>query len=371
MTTVAPTTVEEIQNLLADAGQIIPFGAATKQTQPQQVVQVAGMAPTQLDLRNLSGILEYEPGEYTFTAQAGTSLATVAAALAEHDQYMPFDPPLVQAGATLGGTVATGVSGSGRYRFGGVRDFLIGVRFVDGQGRLVRGGGKVVKNAAGFDLPKLMVGSLGQFGILTEVSFKVFPRPATYSTLQATYSELAAVLTALAKVKGAQFDIHALDLAVTSLAERAPVYTLYVRLGGMENVLHQRIDQMRSVVGAGEVLTGAEEAALWQDVKEFAWRPADSTLVKIATTVGKLAELEAAVAPHSSQRRYAVGGDLLWLAWPGSLATLDELLCQQKSSGLVIQGETDRPLLGLRSGGAFAQRIKQALDPEGRLPNYL
>ena len=90
----------------------------------------------------------------------------------------------VDAGATLGGTVAAGVSGPGRFRFGGVRDFILGVRFVDGQGRLLRMGGKVVKNCAGFDLPKFFVGSLGRFGVLAEVTFKVFPAPASRLTLK-------------------------------------------------------------------------------------------------------------------------------------------------------------------------------------------
>ena len=128
-----------------------------------------------LDLSRLSGVLEYEPGEFTFTALAGTPLASVDSLLAEHGQYLPFDPPLAERGATLGGTVAAGLSGPGRYRYGGVRDFILGVRFVDGAGALVRGGGKVVKNAAGFDLPKLMVGSLGQLGVLVELTLQSLP----------------------------------------------------------------------------------------------------------------------------------------------------------------------------------------------------
>ncbi|NJN81466.1 MAG: FAD-binding protein, partial [Caldilineaceae bacterium] len=130
-----------------------------------------------LEMRSLTGILEYDPGEYTITALAGTGLSEVQATLAANGQYLPFDPPLADRGATLGGTVAAGLSGPGRVRYGGVRDFLIGVRFVDGRGRLVRGGGKVVKNAAGFDLPKLFVGSLGTLGLLVETTFKVFPQP--------------------------------------------------------------------------------------------------------------------------------------------------------------------------------------------------
>src|SRR6266851_2564262 len=154
---IQPTNIDEVQKAVAESARVVVRGAGTK----GGLCAPDGDA-TVLDLSTLSGVLEYEPGEFTFTALAGTPVATVNRLLAEHGQYLPFDPPLVERGATLGGTVAAGLSGSGRYRFGGVRDFIIGVRFVDGQGQLVRGGGKVVKNAAGFDLPKLMVGSLGR-----------------------------------------------------------------------------------------------------------------------------------------------------------------------------------------------------------------
>src|SRR5439155_368623 len=143
-------------------------------------------------LSRLSGIVEYEPSEFTFTALAGTPLKAIIAALAERGQYLPFDPPLADAGATLGGTIAAGLSGPGRVRFGGLRDFILGVRFVDGEGRILRMGGKVVKNAAGFDLPKFFVGSAGRFGVLAEITFKVFPRPAATRTLRLDAADFAA-----------------------------------------------------------------------------------------------------------------------------------------------------------------------------------
>src|SRR5580765_2672377 len=162
-----PTTIDEVQQAVAGSAQVVVRGAGTK-----PALRAAAGEAAELDLSGLSGVLEYEPGEFTFTALAGTPVALVERLLAEHGQYLPFDPPLAARGATLGGTVAAGLSGAGRYRFGGVRDFILGVRFVDGTGALVRGGGKVVKNAAGFDLPKLMVGSLGQYGPVAELSFK-------------------------------------------------------------------------------------------------------------------------------------------------------------------------------------------------------
>ena len=136
----SPATLEELVAAVRAHPRVLPVGAGTK-------ARLATAAPgfTPLSTRALRGIVEYEPDEFTFTARAGTPLTELAAVLGERGQYLPFDPPLAAAGATLGGTVAAGLSGPGRWRFGGVRDFILGARFVDGEGRLLRVGGKVVK----------------------------------------------------------------------------------------------------------------------------------------------------------------------------------------------------------------------------------
>lgn len=363
------TTVEDVQAIVLNSAYVQARGALTK-----SALALVHEQGTQLDMRGLTGIVEYEPGEYTFTACAGTPLHEVEAVLAQHQQFLPFDPPLVREGATLGGTVAAGLSGSGRYRYGGVRDFLIGVRFVDGQGRLVRGGGKVVKNAAGFDFPKLMVGSLGQLGVLTEVSFKVFPQPAAYATLQVVYADLRAALAGLQKVLDAHFDVYALDLIVEEQTGTASTYHLLVRLGGVPNLLRRRMDQMRVLIGeaaaAGEMLIEDADAALWTTAREFTWAPPDATLVKVATSVRKLEQLEAALPEQNALRRYAVGGNVLWLAWSASVSTLDALLNQHGVGGLIVRGQSDKPLIGIQQGRAFSQRIKHALDPQQRFPSF-
>ena len=129
--------------------------------------------------------------------------------LAEHGQYLPFDPLLAEAGATLGGTVAAGANGPGRYRYGGLRDFILGVRYVDGEGQIVYAGGKVVKNAAGFDIPKFMVGSLGQFGALVEMTFKVFPKPEAYATLRLECASVVDGANAIIRLTGQPLDLDA------------------------------------------------------------------------------------------------------------------------------------------------------------------
>jgi glycolate oxidase FAD binding subunit len=348
-------SVADIQDVLLRGAPVQARGGGTK---PALTVPAPGV--TTLDMTPLAGILEYEPAEYTFTARAGTRVRDVTAALAEHGQYMPFDPPLAEAGATLGGTVAAGLSGSGRYRYGGVRDFLIGVRFVDGVGRLVRGGGKVVKNAAGFDLPKLMVGSLGRYGILVEMSFKVFPQPRTYATVRAGFGTLAAALDGLHKLTNGPYDLEALDLTLPSAAGPA---TLWVRLGGWEDALPARVARLCTLLGAGELVASNTEAALWHDLREFAWVPVGAALVKVPVTPAVIPALEQRLNGVDAPRRYIGGGNLAWVAWRGPLQDLSATLATLTLSGLVIRGSTPRPEIGGYSQSAFGLRVQQALDP--------
>ena len=153
----APRSLADLQEAVATSAPapLAVRGGATK-WRPVRADAAA------LDPRGLTGIVAYDPAECVVTALAGTPVRELDEALAAHGQYLPFDPLFAGAGATLGGTVAAAASGPGRYRFGGVRDFVIGAAVVDGTGRLVRSGGQVVKNAAGFLLHHGLVGSAGR-----------------------------------------------------------------------------------------------------------------------------------------------------------------------------------------------------------------
>jgi glycolate oxidase FAD binding subunit len=329
---------------------------------------LSGAATLVLD--DLSGLLEYDPGEYTFTALAATPITEVEAALAEHGQYLPFDPPLAAAGATLGGTVAAGLSGPGRFRYGGVRDFLLGVRFADGRGQLLTGGGKVVKNAAGFDLPKAMVGSLGRFGVLLELTFKVFPKPERHATLRADFASDAAAQPALAALALAPHDLSCLEFE--------PPARLWLRVGGLAAAQPARIAALTQLLeargGEVETFTGPTEAALWRELGEFAWVPAGQGLVKVPLTPTRVGEIEAALAALEPPlaRRYGVGGNVLWLAWPEALgaARLEVWLQEHGLAAMAVTGRWQKPLLGPLAGEGFARRVAAVLDPEGkfRLP---
>lgn len=139
---------------------------------------------TPLDVRIHRGIVRYDPNELVLTARAGTALADIEHALAEHGQMMPFEPPHFGPDATFGGMVASGLSGPRRPWSGAVRDFVLGCRLIDGNGRSLRFGGEVMKNVAGYDMSRLMVGSLGCLGVLTEISIKVLPLPRGSCTMR-------------------------------------------------------------------------------------------------------------------------------------------------------------------------------------------
>ncbi|MGC8779757.1 MAG: FAD-binding protein [Anaerolineae bacterium] len=352
----APTTIAELQAAVRDHVRVVPRGAGTKTA---LAAVPDGAVP--LDMTGLSGVVEYQPAEFTFTALAGTRVTAAAAALAEHGQYLPCDPLLAEAGATLGGTVAAGANGPGRYRYGGLRDFILGVRYVDGEGRLISAGGKVVKNAAGFDLPKLMVGSLGQFGVLVELTFKVFPRPEAYATLRLDLPSIEDAVAALLRLTAAPLDLDSVDLTPTGRGA-----TLWVRLAGLAAALPARIERLRAVLGGGETVDAATEARFWRDARELAWAPVGRSVVKVPLTPKKILGLEKQVASDAI-RRYSVAGQVAWIA-TADPAGLDATLARNALSGLVVIGPADKLRLGVRPGESFERRVKQALDPLNRFP---
>ena len=147
-----------------------------------------------IEMSAYSGIVAYEPRELVLTVRAGTPLAEVEAALAAERQMLPFEPPHFAGGkATIGGTVAAGLSGPRRPYAGAVRDFVLGARIVNGKGEDLSFGGRVIKNVAGYDVSRLMAGALGTLGAITEVSFKVLPRPSTEVTLGFQVDEAEAI----------------------------------------------------------------------------------------------------------------------------------------------------------------------------------
>ena len=145
-----------------------------------------------LDVRPLAGVVDYEPSELVVTVRAGTRLRELQALLAERGQCLPFEPPQFGVGSTIGGAVAAGLSGPARASVGSLRDYVLGVQIVNGKGELLTFGGQVMKNVAGYDVSRLMAGSLGTLGVIVQVSLKVLPVPPAECTLLFELSETSA-----------------------------------------------------------------------------------------------------------------------------------------------------------------------------------
>ena len=312
-----------------------------------------------LELGSLTGMVEHSPEECTFTALAGTRIAEIERLLAAHGQYLPFDPPLAAAGATIGGTVAAGLNGSCRYRYGGIRDFIIGARIVDGRGRLTQSGGKVVKNAAGFLLHQALVGSCGTLGILAELTFKVFPAAEEHVTLRVEAEDLASAVALIAGVQRARFDLEALDLE--------PPATLWLRLGGFREALPTRTAALQRVAGGAEVRTGADDAQVWREARELAWAPAGQPLVRVPITLPTLPLLDAALRHDSAVRRYTIAGNLALISWAEQLETLSGILRDMALTGQVLLGPPGRPFIGAVTPNPFEERLRGVMDPDRRL----
>jgi glycolate oxidase FAD binding subunit len=346
----APTSVSDLVEAVRSTPRLIAVGAGTK---PRLAQVPPEFAP--VSLARLTGVTEYEPSEFTFTALAGTPVREIVAVLAERGQYLPFDPLLVQSGATVGGTLAAGLSGPGRVRYGGLRDFILGVKLVDGGGRLLRLGGKVVKNAAGFDLPKFLVGSVGRLGVMAEATFKVFPKPAATRTLRLDAKDAAAKARVLTQLAAGRWEFDALDAAVGEGA-------VFARLAGPVEAL----DALASDVLTrfpGAALTAGDGDYLWQSVADMRWAHTAGTLVKAAIIPAVIPDLLAFVQTIEGARGWiSAGGNAAFISLPPGVPAP-----ALRWPAMTVRGAG--PLwCGLQPRFEVMQAVKRALDPHGRFP---
>ena len=174
---VADGLQEQIRQALAKSAALEIFAGRSKSFLGRK------QGGTPLDVSALTGVISYEPGELVLVVRPGTRLSEIETLLNDERQYFAFEPPGWGEAATIGGTVACNLSGPRRFKMGAVRDHLLGIEIIDGHGERIRAGGKVVKNVTGYDLSKVLAGSFGTLGVLTEVCLKVWPRPETQATL--------------------------------------------------------------------------------------------------------------------------------------------------------------------------------------------
>jgi len=272
---------------------------------------------TKLDTRTYSGILEYQPEELVITACAGTPLKDIEAVLKEKNQVLPFEPPHFGEQATFGGAIAAGLAGPGRISAGNFRDFVLGARILDGKGQDLAFGGKVMKNVAGYDVSRLLPGSMGTLSLLLEASVKVLPKPAATATLRCQISQEKA-LRVLNEWAGQPLPLSASCWIGNASGEGE----LSIRLAGAAAAVKSALPLISSIVMASEVDPQSAEA-FWNDLREhqlaaFGMLAEDQTLYRLAlpAACGKIdiphAEDELVLEWHGQQR---------WIKAPGNEAT--------------------------------------------------
>ena len=356
-----PTNIEEAAECVRSSETVLVCGAETKRPQEES-------AAARLSVKKLSGIVEYEPSEYTFTALAGTSLSEIEEALCANGQYLPFDPPLVGAGATLGGTVASGLSGPGRLRYGGLRDFLIGARFINGAGQIIQGGGKVVKNAAGFDYPKLLCGSMSTLGAIVETTFKVFPRPRSKRTLELTFPNLDKALEKIHEITISKWEPDALELIPTK-------NQILLRLAGNEDALKSRLpailEQLKDCTPCQ--IPEDEANSRWTEIQEFSWTGDEDWILKVPITPSSVMKLESQIREIGVKHHYSIACNLVWIAsnQTEDLTSISSILERCKLTGVLVRGVHQRSLYGFHRKLAIHDAIKQTMDSEGKFPDLL
>jgi glycolate oxidase FAD binding subunit len=403
---VEPGSVEQVCEILrwarAERAALLPVGSGN--------LLGIGAIPARLDvalsLARLDSLLRYDPGDLTFSVQAGMPLERLQQSLAEHNQFLPVNPP-GGAEACLGGLVATNASGPWRYAYGSWRDFVLGMRFVTGTGKVVKTGGRVVKNVAGYDLGKLLIGSLGTLGIIVEINFKAFPRPAEQVTWVAGFADLHAALALRSAVVHSPLQPMAIELLDASAARllqlpdslQATPWTLAVEAGGVPPVLQRYDAELAQRARAAGAVSFArltvETNSFWARVADFArTASAASSAVTVLKASLLLSQMEDflvqadAIAGHLALRTATVaraGSGIVSLALlpePGLQDPVEQVvhaIDELAESASVLGGRVvvERAPTDLKRrvnvwGGtgealALMQGLKREFDPDGIL----
>ena len=331
---------------------------------------------TKLDTRTYSGILEYQPEELVITACAGTPLKEIEAALKEKNQVFAFEPPHFGEHATFGGAIAAGLAGPGRIAVGNFRDFVLGARIIDGKGQDLSFGGKVMKNVAGYDVSRLLPGSLGTLALLLEASVKVLPKPAATATLRCQISQEKA-LKILNEWAGQPLPLSASCWIGSTTGGDGE---LTFRLAGAAAAVKAAIPLMSSLVMATEVNPETAEH-FWNDLREqklsaFANLGADQTLYRLALPA---ASGPITISGASDGIVLEWHGQQRWITAPGNEATFKAIKVIANShgghatrfrQGANVDPSNQRFTLLSEQAHSFAleavqERLRSAFDPSG------
>ena len=370
---IEPASAEDLAAALASASQqrasVVIRGGGTK---------IAwGRTPASVDIvlgtTRLNKVVAHEYADLTATMQAGARIDDVNRELGRHGQWLPIESPFE--GATIGGAIATNDGGPLRHRYGTPRDLVIGVRLALTDGRLIKAGGNVVKNVAGYDLGKLVSGSFGSLAAIVSATFKLTPLPAASSTLIATFAGADALVAALAAITGSQLEAAACEVHVRPCR-------LLLKFESTPGALNAHVQKARTLVGNAtcDLVTSAAETDLWRDHARSVWQ-SPGIIVKASWLPASLGGVLAFIG---ELRGTATDVELVGRAALGSgLFRIDGDVSTQRAAVERMRSRSDlfRHVVLLRASPEFKQQvdvwgslgdaaalggaIKHALDPLG------
>jgi glycolate oxidase FAD binding subunit len=377
MSCVTPTSAEDLAAQLREAAAahstISVFGNDSKRSGGGPVLP----SDVRISTAGLRRVLQYEPRDLTISVEAGMPFAQLQALLAENGQMIALDPPF-SSRATIGGVVAANASGPMRRGYGTARDLAIGMSFAMLDGHVVKTGGMVVKNVAGLDMGKLLIGSFGTLAVMTSINFRLHSLPPNSRTYLFTYTGLPAAIERRDRILKSVLQPIALDLISPTASARFDRrgYVLALRAVGSPAVLARYSRELSDA----EELTGDQEAEFWQSVREFApdflERQPEGVVLRVSTTLKELAALVSRV-PGACISRAASGVTYVYLSSWASGASLWKAAAEHHwvIAAEFAPGEVRRsmPLWQLPAPGpgvaAFAmmEKVKHMFDPDNLL----
>lgn len=364
-TALTPSTEADLADIVASAND--PFAIRGGGTRG---VETTG---TPLSTAALSGITLYEPGALTLVAQAGTPVADIEAALAAENQMLPFEPMDhrdlmgTKGTPTIGAVVAANISGPRRVQAGACRDFLLGVRLVDGQGQVIKNGGRVMKNVTGYDLARLMCGAHGTLGILTEVAFKVLPKPDYQTTLIYDDFDDTATADLVTRAMKSPFEV--------SGAARLPAGVLgsegaaILRLEGFEGSVTYRAKALVDAVdlGACKLETDPDKNThIWRSVRDVTpFGDRDGDIWSLSIKPSDFGALAGAVPQENMLVDWACGR--IWVNVPAGEDLRAKMSDVDGHATLVRSADAKHPRFHPEAPplAALAKGLRQKFDPKG------
>lgn len=349
-----PNSEQDLSAAIRSAQAIAIMGGGTRGP-------VSAGAP--LSTAALTGVTLYEPAAMTLVARAGTPVSEIDALLAGENQRLAFEPPDMRAVlgrvgvSTIGGVIAANASGPRRVQMGAARDALLGVRFVDGRGEIISNGGRVMKNVTGYDLTKLMAGSFGALGVLTEVSLKVMPIPETQATL---FCRLTDPLPAMAAVLATPYDISGASFHDGKMA---------IRIEGFAPSVEARLDHLRAVLGRFGAVTIAQNGAdHWRDIRDvtaFAHHP---ILARVGIKPSLYSDLIRALpSGMAADSLIDWGGGLIWVAGsdPRLIPALRNFCATHGGHTTWVKGGAGHPVFQPQTYDPLLRKLRAEFDPRG------